>query len=125
MEFIFIIGITVSIGIILTSVVLEYYKDTRDTKNIDVANGIVMDVEKEIFLATKVVSGYTREFEIPLKINNVDYDISLNGENIILTYGNMDIMGNIPNITGEIVKGKNVIKNNNGNICLNVEACQP
>ena len=68
-------------------------------------------------------SGYRREFEIPEKINNVDYNITVSGDELSLEYKGLSIISSIPNVTGNLTKGKNVIQNHDNVICLNVEPC--
>lgn len=123
MEFLYVIGIVIFISIILSKVVLNYYEEKRNYENIDVAKEIVLNVENEIMLASKVNPGYLRSFEIPENLNNVDYNISVSYDEIVLIYENMSFASRIPNVTGDVLKGVNTIRNVNNKICLNIESC--
>lgn len=123
MEFLYVIGIVIFISIILLKVVLNYYDEKKNDENIDVAKEIILSVENEITLASKVNPGYKRSFEIPTSLNNVNYSITISNNELNLEYNNIIFLSQIPNVTGNILKGVNIIRNVDNHICLNVESC--
>lgn len=123
MEFMIMLGASIGISIILLATLTHFYKDRLDVENGEIAKEVLTSIESELFLATKVEPGYIRSFEIPLTLNGENYNLSIQGEYVVLTYNNVDFVGVSPNITGTIDKGVNTIRNIDGRICLNLEAC--
>ncbi len=82
---------------------------------------IASDAQSEINLALEASDGYSREFEIPEKVGNMDYDINVVEE---MVYVNTTDSRNalalpVPNVTGNLQKGKNTIRKEEGEIILN------
>ena len=117
------IGVSIIIGIILIATIAYLFKEKLDEQNLEVAEELLESVENELFLATKVEPGYMRDFEIPQTLNNEEYNISVVGGDLILSYKEIDFLGILPNISGNITKGPNTIRNINGKVCLNLETC--
>jgi hypothetical protein len=117
------LGASLIVGIILIATLTYFFKDQINDQNIEVSKEILVSIENELFLATKVESGYMRNFEIPGKLNNREYNISINNGNLILSYNGIEFIGNLPNMSGDILKGANIIRNIDGKVCLNLEMC--
>lgn len=66
----------------------------QDDKDYLVMQAVANNIKEEVILATQVHNNYIRRFNIPYKINNKDYDIRLNGNEL-----DIDILEN-----GEAVK---------------------
>ncbi|MBR9690920.1 hypothetical protein GOV08_04520 [Candidatus Woesearchaeota archaeon] len=122
-EFITMISVSFLVGIIFLSTINYFYTEKRDEQNIEVAKEVLISVENELLVASKVREGYIRSFELPLTLNNVDYDIQISGPDVILTYDNIDFIGIAPNATGQLQKGANTVKNIGGKVCVNLVAC--
>ncbi len=88
-------------------------------------NTIIKDtalaIQDEINLAAHSSEGYYREFEIPEKIGGVNYSAEILEEMVYLKTidGKHALALPVPKITGQIVKGKNIIKKENGETKLN------
>lgn len=82
---------------------------------------IALSIQDEINLASCSTEGYYREFEIPTEINGADYSAEITEEMAYVktSNGRHAIALPVPKITGQIVKGKNIIKKENGEIKLN------
>ena len=117
------LGASLTIGIILIATVSFFFKESIYEQNIEIAKAVLTSVENEIFLATRVEAGYIRNFEIPERLNNEDYNISIDDGDIVLSYKNIDFFGVLPNISGDIRKGVNTVRNVNGKVCLNIQTC--
>lgn len=80
-----------------------------------------MNVRDEIALAFKSSNGYWRVFEVPQKIGNKEYNITLvDGFVYVISNDQKNSIAlPIENVTGNIVKGQNTIKKINGTIYLN------
>lgn len=79
---------------------------------------IAYSIQNEISLAGQVEEGYRREFEIPEKINGVEYRIENTAKQIIVESDNYDFVVTIPRVKGNLKKGTNLIRSLNGLICL-------
>lgn len=79
-------------------------------------------VQDEIELAFKASEGYHRQFELPDKISGKDYIINLSeGMVQIKTVDGKNSMAfPVSNTTGYILKGKNSITKENGEIKINL-----
>jgi uncharacterized ion transporter superfamily protein YfcC len=75
----------------------------------------------EINLALKASEGYFRVFNVPEKIGSRDYEIQIIEDMIYLrtTDEKNSIALPIPEVQGNIVKGENNIKKQNGEILIN------
>lgn len=78
-------------------------------------------VQDEINLALDSSDGYYREFEVPEKIGNQDYDISLVDDMVYLKTKDEKLAMSLPiaKVTGQVVKGQNTIKKENGEVKIN------
>ncbi len=117
------IGVALAIGIILIAMMSYFFQEKLNDDNIIAAKEVVTGIENELFLAARVSPGYVRNFEIPSKLNEEDYNLSIQGDDIVLNYKNIDFLGSSPNLTGQLIKGENTIRNVNGRVCLNLETC--
>ena len=93
-------------------------------KKIDLtAEDIVTKVQKEINLAARVLDGYYREFYIPQKLVNKDYEIyirrSATRSEVVLHVDNKDFWSVVPSVEGELNKGSNKVNKTNDIIYLN------
>lgn len=117
------LGASLAIGIIMLASVTYFFGQQIDEQNIAIAKDVLTNIQNEIFLATKVESGYARDFEVPQALNNVEYNISIINGDIILSYKNIDFLGALPNVSGNIQKGENTVRNVDGKVCLNLGVC--
>ena len=92
----------------------------RDRKN-SLIKEIALTAQNEIILASSSSEGYSRKFQIPEKIMNQDYSIELIKNTVyITTEGNQNALSLlVPEVTGEIKKGENIIKKENGKVYIN------
>jgi len=101
----------------------------NDEKRIYVQN-VAFSIQDELNIALKSSNGYMRRFEIPEKILGLDYEAELTEnviyveltENVIYVKtfdGKHAIALPITNVTGQIVKGTNLIKKENNTVFIN------
>lgn len=91
-------------------------------KNFKDAQTISDQIASEINLALKVGDGYSRVFFLPEKISNsLDYEVNVEDYRVVIKWksGSTQSVILTKNITGQIVKGKNLIKNIGGIIYVN------
>jgi len=120
-ELIIIMGFLVFFFIIFIGIIQDRMQEKSQEKKTIVIKDIVRTVQEEIDLAVKSSNGYRREFKIPEKIINNDYEISI-FEGIVYaktTDQKHAIAVNVKNVTGTITKGTNLITKQNGIVYLN------
>lgn len=92
----------------------------KEEKRIRVQN-LAYAIENEIQLAATSREGYYRKFEIPDEIAGMAYEAIIT-ENVVYVKtndGKYAIALPIPNATGQIIKGENIIKKENNLIIIN------
>jgi len=121
-ELIIVMGFLIFFFIIFTGVIQSKIQEKSEEKKTIIIKDIVKTVQEEIDLAVKSSDGYRREFKLPEKILNDDYDISI-FEGIVYantTNGKHAIAVNIKNVTGIISNMNiNIITKQNGIVYLN------
>ncbi len=81
--------------------------------------GYGRSIQNEIMMAYNSKPGYQRNFSVPDKINDRDYNISLSNNYLILTQGSRTVFFALPDVQGSIKKGYNLIKNEKGRVEVN------
>ena len=119
MEFMILVGILLLVFSIMFGVIASKTTDMSKKKEIIIADDIVTKVQKETNLAARVLDGYSREFTLPQNIANKDYNISIVGNEVILSTEKQDFWRVIPTVVGNVTKGNNRINKTNGIIYLN------
>lgn len=121
MEFMILVGFLLFAFVFFLSMINSNLQDkTNERQNLKIKE-IALDVKIEIDLATESSEGYVRNFSIPLDVYGSDYEISLN-ESIIqirTSDGDHALSLSVSNVTGQILKGGNMIKKENGTVLLN------
>lgn len=120
-ELIIIMSFLIFFFIIFIGIIQGKMQEKTDEKKTIIIKDIVKTVQEEIDLAVKSTDGYERQFNLPQKIINDDYEINT-FEGIVYantTDGKHAIAVNIKNITGTISKGTNTITKQDGIIYLN------
>jgi hypothetical protein len=119
LEFLLLAGILFFVFVIMIGIV-SYNLSSANKKKINlIGEDVVIKVQKEINLAARVVDGYFREFYLPQKLGSKEYEIAIERNEVIITadYGNY--WRKIPNVTGNVQKGTNTIRKQNGIIYIN------
>ena len=91
-----------------------------ERKNLAVKD-IAFTVQNEINLASESSEGYIREFRLPEKVAEKDYVLEIVEDMVYVktSDGKSAIAVPIPKVTGQVAKGQNLIKKENGEIKLN------
>ncbi len=111
----FLLAFTVIMVVIATKTG-DIYREEVSLRSED----LVMSISREVMLATYVQDGYKRTFVLPDRIKNMEYTLILQGNEVVIqvvddTYGRM-----LPNVTGTLIIGENVIEKRDGQVYLNV-----
>jgi len=120
-EFLVLVGVVMLFFVIFTIAI----NDNLSEKIREKQNRLVKEVGKilqdEINFASKSTNGYHRSFNLPVDLNGREYNISIAEKLVyLITEDNRDAIAlTIPNVTGQPIKGNNLIKKEGGNIFLN------
>jgi len=100
----------------------ELYFQIYSTRILKDAQTVSDQIASEINLALKAGDGYSRIFFLPSKLSNsVDYSITVGNYFVIVAWDSSSVQSTIltKNVTGEFLKGKNLIRNSGGIVYVN------
>ena len=120
-EFIILVGAVFFFFIIFVLALQYNISDrTRENKNLAIRE-IALAVQDEINLASESTDGYLREFRIPEKVINLDYEINVT-EGVVYVRtvdGKYAVSYPTPDVFGDVQKGTNTIRKIDGEVYLN------
>lgn len=121
MEFMIITGAMFLVFITVLFIFQQNLSDKAEENRRLEVQEIALTVQNEINLAIDSTDGYYRNFTIPEKIINQNYDITVSeGTVYIITEDEKHALAlPIPPVIGDINKGSNIIKKTGGAIYLN------
>jgi hypothetical protein len=119
MEFIMLVLLAFMIMIVFTVVGRDSMVDLRKEEEFVALKDVALAVQSEIFTATNVEDGYTREFGLPASLNGINYTIQISGGYVIAESENHEHALKISPVTGDVTKGANVIRKEGGIVYLN------
>ena len=120
-EFIVITGFILVMFIVILGVIQERSIEKSKEKREIALKDTAKNIQKEINLAFESTNGYTRSFEVPGKIINAEYNITLvKGLVYLETLDKKNAIAlPIPEITGIIKNGTNTIRKINNTVIIN------
>ena len=118
-EFMFLVGVAFSIVMIFMVASKDQVKEINTEKEQILVKDLAFKVQNEINLAAVLDDGYSRNFEIPNKLETIDYAISTEGGILTISTANEDSVLFIPKVNGSIQKGANSIRKENGILYIN------
>ena len=120
-EFIILVGFVLFFLTLFLIAVQENtsYK-THQRKNQQVKE-LILGIQDEINLASEASEGYYREFNVPNQVAGMDYQVGIAEDFLYIktTDGRFAISLPVPSVVGDILKGDNFIKKENGAVYLN------
>lgn len=121
MEFIMVVSALLFFVAIFFSMIQENASKKIYEREALIVKEIATTIQKEINLAKKSSDGYSREFKIPLKAGNLNYEVSILQNFIMISTTNGKHALSLPteNINGQINITDNKIRKINGEIYLN------
>ena len=121
-EFISLISVLFILLILTIYYNSELYFQIHSTRVFKEAQTVSDQIASEINLALKAGDGYSRIFFLPTKLlNSLDYSIAVENYNVIVSWDTGFVQSIIltKNVTGKILKGKNLIRNYGGIVYVN------
>tara|TARA_Y100000034_G_C6870911_1_gene397619 strand:- start:554 stop:973 length:420 start_codon:yes stop_codon:yes gene_type:complete len=120
-EFMIIVGFMLFVLVAFLTAINYNISDKRFDEKNRIAKEIALSVQNEISLASNSLDGYSREFEVPLRIAELDYTIAINSGLLYLETEDSRhaVAYPIAEVTGDIQIGANVIQKEGGVVLLN------
>jgi tRNA(Met) C34 N-acetyltransferase TmcA len=84
------------------------------------AREIVLGIKNEINLASEASDGYSRYFKVDNNLLGKEYEITISDNMIYIKSNKIGMAYRVVNFSGQIQKGENFIKKQNGTIYLNI-----
>jgi uncharacterized protein (UPF0333 family) len=109
LEFIVLFGFLFFIFIAILGAYVNFSKIQHNERDYSALEDIVGKINMEIVLASNVKDGYTREFEVPMKAGQKDYSLTVIGRDVSAKIGLIEQSELLPEFTGNITKGKNIV----------------
>ncbi len=118
-EFIILFGVALLFFVVIIATIQESQSQKNKEKERLIAQNVALDIQDEINLAAESSDGYERNFTTPENIIGLDYTINVSQGYIFLTLGDYVVDYNVVQVVGQIQKGNNLIKKENGTVYLN------
>ena len=120
-EFIMIIGALLFFASIFILAIQENMGDRTYQRENILVKEIALIVQNEIYLALQSGNGYSREFELPQKAGNLNYEINIDSGIVYIktTNSRHALTLQVADVVGDINITKNTIEKINGVLYLN------
>ncbi|MEK6945514.1 MAG: hypothetical protein AABW63_01850 [Nanoarchaeota archaeon] len=118
-EFIVLFGAALLFFVVIIATIQESQSQKNKEKERLIAQNVALDIQDEINLAAESSDGYERNFTTPDNIIGLDYTINVSQGYVFLTMGDYVVDYNVVQVVGQIQKGNNLIKKENGTVYLN------
>ncbi|MBS3096084.1 hypothetical protein J4480_01445 [Candidatus Woesearchaeota archaeon] len=118
-EFYILLGIAFLIAIAFEIASLDQLNDFRKQKEEESVRDLALKLQKEVLVAANVEDGYVRVFQIPDKLDNIDYFLTVQNYTVNVKSKNAFSIMPIPKAIGNMTKGANVINKTGGVIYIN------
>jgi len=111
------------IGIFMSMVMMVAFLVFMQDANADRKSAQIEDfgfkLQREIMLASEVHRGYERELNLPTQINGkYNYEVNNTNRLLLVSYDNTDLTYPIPEVSGTLEKGYNLLKNVGGHLVV-------
>lgn len=118
-EFFVLLGIVFLIAIAFEVASLGQLNDFRLKKENDAVRDVALKIQKELLIAVAVEDGYVRQFELPDKVDSVNYSLTTQNSTINVESKNSYYSVSVPKVVGNASKGANVINKTGGVVYIN------
>lgn len=118
-EFMIFVSIIIVVFIIILGIVSQRLIEINKQREEVLANDLLISLQKELNLATKVEDGYFRSFKIPLILGNKLFQLVNQGNELAVVYENIDYEIKIPYFDGNLTLGNNFIRKQGGIVYVN------
>lgn len=121
MEFISLIAIMFIIFVGISAFLTQKILDIKEDERKQIAEDIATLALNEIELAQSASSGYFRTFKMPVKVNGLNYTMTvIDNRELIINYTDQEHVTFLPNsVSGNLYRGDNNITKQSGTVYLN------
>lgn len=119
LEFVMLFSISILIMGLFIVFIYEANKNKAEEKIDYKMKDFSYSVQSEFVLASEMNNGYSRSITIPNKVEQTDYNITIIGNNLVVSYHGNSYYSQIPNTIGNITKGINLLLKKNDTIYIN------
>ena len=121
LEFVLLISIAFMVMIVFTALAMGSMSNLRGEEEYVLLKDVIHTAQGEIITATIVEDGYKRMFTLPLFLEGISYNITMSGGYIIGQSKNHEYLLKVMDVSGNIQKGVNTIRKQDGAVYLNVQ----
>ena len=118
-EFFIFVGLAFSIAIAFALASLDHLNGFRLDNENAVVKDLALKLQKEVLIAAYVEDGYLRKFELPDKLDKINYSVTINNSTITIESKNSVYTVFIPSSIGNFSKGTNMIRRSENVIYIN------
>ena len=118
-EFFIFVGLAFLIAIAFELASLDQLKDFRLENENAAVKDFALKLQKEVLIAAYVEDGYSRAFEIPDDLENIDFSVDLRNSTITVQSKNSLYITLVPSSVGNFSKGTNIIRKSGNVIYIN------
>ena len=118
-EFYVFLGLAFLIAISFEIASLDQLNDFRIQKESEAVKDMTLKLQKEAIIAANVEDGYVRVFEIPDKLDSINYSLTTKNYTISVQSENAFYILSIPRAIGNFSKGVNKINKTGGVVHIN------
>lgn len=119
LEFVLLFSVSIFIMSILLVSFYELNRLKADDKIESKMKDFTYSLQSEMIIASEMNNGYVRSFYLPLKVDNIEYNVTIVGSSLIITYNNINRYSKIPPVVGVLIDGHNTIYKKNDTLYLN------
>ncbi len=118
-EFMIIVGVITAFFLAFLIALTGNLSDLNKKKGSLLLKELAVQVQTEINIASRSSEGYYREFRIPLNLEGKAYEINITDAWVYIRTTQNALSLSVEEVQGDVKKGINTIRKNNGIIYLN------
>ena len=118
-EFFIFIGLAFLIAVAFELASIKELNGISQQRENEIARDVGLKIQREMLIAASVEDGYSRHFELPEIIGNINYTVSKQNSTITVESKKGYFIIPIPSAVGSISKGTNIINKTGGVIYIN------
>src|SRR3989344_7688171 len=107
-EFFMLVGMAFLVTLVFSALSLKDLNNFRNQKENEDIKDLALKLQQEVIIAAGVEDGYVRSFNIPDKLDSINYSLYIYNSSLLLVQSkNGFYLVQIPRIVGSFAKGDN------------------
>lgn len=119
LEFVLLFGLSMFIAIGILIFVYQANTDKAEEKIIYKMKDFSYTIQSEFVLASEMNNGYNRVVVLPEKVAETDYNITITGNMLVVSFEDIEYYYKIPYVIGNITKGDNTLIKKDDTLYIN------